>query len=146
MLNTPDGIVIRIQLLRAADYRPWPTEMRRIQQRYRDAAPATLRVPTLESFAAWKTATWMDRGAARDLYDLWALSNIGALNSQSAALFAEHGPTGSVPRSWMFGRAPTESVWRAQLSGQTRLTITADAALQAVRAAWASVPGEDWSA
>ena len=68
---TADGIAIRVQIgTRRARFEPWPTETREIEQRYRDAPPAILRVPTLLSFAGWKTAAWMDRGAARDLYDL----------------------------------------------------------------------------
>jgi len=142
---TADGVAINIQLLRGTRYEPWPTETREIQQRYCDAPPAILRVPTLLSFAGWKTAAWMDRGAARDLYDLWALDKVGALNAESAALFATHGPTSSPPRSWMFKRAPSAAEWQAQLAGQTRLTVTAAEALEAVRTAWAAAVGEDWS-
>jgi len=36
---TPDGIAIKIQLLRATYYEPWPTEMRSIEQRCRDVSP-----------------------------------------------------------------------------------------------------------
>ena len=115
---TPDGIAIQIQLLRGAGYEPWPTETREIEQRYRDAPPAILRVPTLLSFAGWKTAAWVDRGAARDLYDLWALDKVGALNPESAALFARHGSTSSPPRSWMFQRAP--SAWNGRRSSGDR--------------------------
>jgi hypothetical protein len=32
---TPDGIAIKIQLLRGTGYEPWPTETRKIEQRYR---------------------------------------------------------------------------------------------------------------
>ena len=142
---TPDGIAIKIQLLRGAGYEPWPTETREIEQRYRDAPPAILRVPTLQAFAGWKTAAWMDRGAARDLYDLWALDKVGALTAQSAALFATHGPTSSPPRSWMFKGAPSAAESQAQLAGQTRLTVTAAEALEAVRSAWAAAVGEEWS-
>jgi len=113
---TADGIAIQIQLLRGADYEPWPTETRQIEQRYRDAPPAILRVPTLLSFAGWKTAAWMDRGAARDLYDL----------------------------SWMFKRAPSAVEWQAELGGQTRLKVTAAEALDAVRTGWAVAAGKDW--
>ena len=142
---TADGIAIQIQLLRGSRYEPWPTESRQIKQRYRDAPPAILRVPTRLSFAGWKTAAWMDRGAARDLYDLWALDKVGALNPESAALFARHGSTSSPPRSWMFKRAPSALEWQVQLAGQTRLTVTAAEALEAVRTAWAAAVGEDWS-
>ena len=41
---TLDGIAIKIQLLSGARYEPWPTETREIEQRYRDAPSATLRV------------------------------------------------------------------------------------------------------
>lgn len=141
---TADGIAIQIQLLRGAGYEPWPTETREIEQRYRDAPPAILRVPTLLSFAGWKTAAWVDRGAARDLYDLWALDKVGALNPESAALFARHGSTSSLPRSWMFQRAPSAVEWQAQLGGQTRLKVTAAEALEAVRTGWAVAVGKDW--
>lgn len=119
--------------------------MRAIEQRYRDAPQATLRVPTLLSFAGWKTAAWMDRGTARDLYDLWALGNVGALNADAAALFAKHGPTSNPPRSWRFDRAPSEAEWRGQLGEQTRLTVSADDALEAVRSAWTEAVNEHWT-
>jgi len=96
---TPDGIAIKIQLLPRAHYEKWPTEIHEIEQRYRDAPPARLRVPTMSSFAGWKTVAWLQRLAARDLYDLWALSRVGALNAESAKLFAKHGPTNESPQS-----------------------------------------------
>jgi hypothetical protein len=99
----------------------------------------------LQAFAGWKSAAWMDRCAARDLYDLWALDKVGALTAESAALFAIHGPTCSPPRSWMFKGAPSAAEWQAQLAGQTRLTVTAAEALEAVRSAWAAAVGQEWS-
>lgn len=36
----------------------------------------------------------------------------------------------------MFDRAPTDAEWRAQLAGQTCLTVTAAEAVAAVREAW----------
>src|SRR5205809_2228 len=71
---TPDGLAVQIQILRADGYPRWPVERRAVEQRYADAAPAILTVPTAASFAAWKTATWADRHAPRDLFDLWAMS------------------------------------------------------------------------
>lgn len=70
----------------------------------------------------------------------WALSQVGALNDESARLFGKHGPTNGPPQSWMFRQAPTAAEWQAQLAAQTRLTITADEALQAVREAWTPAP------
>jgi hypothetical protein len=145
LIETMRGVVIKIQLLRGAHYEPWPTEERAINQRYSDAPPATLRVPTLAAFAGWKTAAWMDRGSPRDLYDLWALANIGALDAESAVLFTRHGPINKPPQPWMFTKAPTPAEWHAQLASQTRLSVSADEALQVVRAAWSTAMNEPWS-
>ena len=144
IVETPAGIAIRIQLLAGHGYRPWPTELRDIEQRYSDAPPAKLIVPTIESFAGWKTATWHDRGAARDLYDLWAIAAGGLINRAAAALFAKHGPTGTPPREFMFTKAPSENEWLAALSAQTCLDVTATDALRVVRRAWATAVGEQW--
>ncbi|MBC6450748.1 nucleotidyl transferase AbiEii/AbiGii toxin family protein [Actinokineospora xionganensis] len=72
-LRTADGLSVRVQLLDACqhhEFAAWPTERRLIEMRYSDIEPVELRVPTLASFARMKTVAWMDRGAARDLYDL----------------------------------------------------------------------------
>ncbi|MFE7415804.1 nucleotidyl transferase AbiEii/AbiGii toxin family protein [Rhodococcus sp. NPDC057529] len=55
-------------------------------QRYSDAPPARLLVPTLAAFAASKTATWCDRAAARDLWDLWALPHSSASTDPPAGI------------------------------------------------------------
>jgi hypothetical protein len=44
----------------------------------------------------------------------------------------------------MFDHAPSSAEWRSQLAGQTRLTVTADEALAAVRAGWAAAVDEKW--
>jgi hypothetical protein len=141
----PDGSAVKIQLLEGSHYEKWPTEIREIEQRYRDAPPAALRVPTLSAFAGWKMVAWLDRGAARDLYELWALSRVGALNDESASLFAKHGPTNGAPQAWMFRQAPSAAQWQAKLAAQTRLTVTADEALRAIRQAWTVDPDSDRS-
>jgi predicted nucleotidyltransferase component of viral defense system len=83
---------VRIQLLDRVGYSPWPTEKRPIVQRYTDAPPASLIVPTTASFAAWKTSTWADRSASRDLFDLWLLANRGAITSEAADRPHQVGP------------------------------------------------------
>lgn len=93
-------------------------------------------MPTLPAFAASKTATWTDRHAPRDLWDLWALNRVGAIDADAATLFRRYGPTNRPPALHMFDRAPTDAEWQAQLAGQTRLTVTAAEALGAVRKAW----------
>lgn len=138
VLLANDGqLAVRIQLLDHLGYPPWPTEFHPSEQRYADAGPAILRVPTAPAFAAWKTVAWHDRRAPRDLWDLWALAELGEITRHAAALFVAHGPIGNAPQPWMFTSAPTEERWQAQLGGQTRLTISAAEALQVVADAWA---------
>jgi len=138
VLRTVDGITVRVQLLGSTGYPPWPTEVRDLHQRYSDAPPARLRVFTRAAFAASKAVAWYDRAAPRDLYDLWALAGIGALDAEALDLWMRLGPTGRAPTSDMFATAPVEASWRAQLAGQTRLTVTPDEALDVVRSAWAA--------
>ncbi len=83
-LVTSDGLVVRVQLLSAQGYPPWPTAVHDIDQRYSDIARTRLRTPVRDSFAAWKTAAWFERRAPRDLYDLWALALAGALTTSAA--------------------------------------------------------------
>lgn len=64
------------------------------------------------------------------------LSRVGAIDADAAALFRRYGPTNKAPMQHMFDRAPTDAEWRAQLAGQTRLTVTAAESLAAVREAW----------
>ena len=144
VIEVGDNVSIKIQLLDGAHYSRWPVARRQLEQRYTDVPPAEMVVPTAESFAGWKTAAWHDRGTARDLYDLWALAIEGWLTAEAAELFAKHGTTGGPPRAFMFAQAPPERVWREQLAGQTRLTVSAADALAAVRAGWAAVLGDSW--
>lgn len=141
VLNTSAGWSLKIQLLSSADRTLWPVEHRALVQRYDDAPRAELQVPTLSAFAASRTATWHDRRAPRDLWDLWALNDIGAINSDAAELFRRLGPTNRVPGTYLFDVPPPEDVWRAQLAGQTRLTVTAAYALEQVREAWQAMSG-----
>ncbi|WP_445165895.1 nucleotidyl transferase AbiEii/AbiGii toxin family protein [Mycolicibacterium sp. Dal123E01] len=139
VLRTDDGLSVRVQLLSARQRVLWPTERHVVVQRYRDAPPADLEVPTLPAFAASKTATWADRHAPRDLWDLWALSQIGAIDEAAAELYRRLGPTGHPPSAYLFDRAPSESQWQTQLGGQTKLTVTGSEALTVVRGAWARI-------
>jgi predicted nucleotidyltransferase component of viral defense system len=136
VLISQDGLTVRVQLLGATGYPPWPTESREIVQRYSDAPPATLTVLTLPSFVAAKIMAWVDRATPRDLYDLWLLTQREAVDDTAAALFARHGQTGRPPSGDLFTTAPDETRWRQELSGQTRLEITAAEALDVVREAF----------
>lgn len=136
VLSTVDGLRVRVQLLSARHYPHWPTEVRALHQRYADARPARLRVPTLPAFAAAKTVAWADRRAPRDLFDLAGLARIGAINTEALRLYVAHGPTGQPPAGWLFDPPPEETGWQAELAAQTRLTLTADQAALQVRTAW----------
>lgn len=136
VLTLPDSITIRIQVLAHDGYEPWPRQWHDLEQRYSDAPPARLQVPALESFVAWKTVAWFDRRAPRDLWDLWALAEQDAITPAAAQLFVRHGPIGAPPQPHMFARPPTEDEWSRHLSHQTRLTVTAQEALLAVKTAW----------
>ena len=128
---------MRIQLLSARGRVPWPTERRTLEQRYRDAPTAELIVPTLPAFAASKTVTWADRRAPRDLWDLWALSRIGAIDATASELYRRSGRPISHPPTTSLKTAPTDAQWQTQLAGQTRSTITAAEALATVGDSWA---------
>jgi hypothetical protein len=135
--RTPDGVTVRLQLLDSLGYPRWPVHTVDLVQRYSDAPPARLTTPTPAAFAAWKTAAWFDRAAARDLYDLWALATIGQITAEAARLFVRYGPTNRPPDNGLFGKAPDEDRWRRDLGGQLRLEITAAEALEVVRVGWA---------
>jgi predicted nucleotidyltransferase component of viral defense system len=139
VLRSATGMVVRIQLLSARGRVLWPTERRPLEQRYRDAPAAELIVPTLPAFAASKTATWADRRAPRDLWDLWALSRIGAIDAEALELYRRFGPTNQPPGYYVFETPPSDAEWQSQLAGQTRLTVDAADALTVVRDAWARI-------
>ena len=116
-LVAPDGPVVRIQLL-DVDRQGWhemPTERRTLVRRYRDVPETVLTVPTLAAFAAMKTLAWVDRHAARDLYDLAGLATLGALDKEAAELFGA--ATGRPLAPHDFSRIPSD--WDISLQHQT---------------------------
>ncbi|NTY63381.1 nucleotidyl transferase AbiEii/AbiGii toxin family protein [Mycolicibacterium sphagni] len=141
IIRTSGGLTVRLQLLSSRDRIVWPTERRSLVQRYADTPAAELLVPTLPAFAASKTATWVDRHASRDLWDLWALNRLGAIDAAAEDLYRRYGPTNQPPAPRDFAWAPSEAEWQSQLSGQTRLTVSPEDSLRAVRDAWAQVSG-----
>jgi hypothetical protein len=135
----PSGPRVQIQLLPDGHYPAWPFERRELEQRYSDAAPAALLVPTLAAFVAWKTATYMDRRAPRDLWDLAALARLGAYTPEAADLFTTLGPLRSLPSSSTIPAAPAQPVWERDLAHQTRLMVTAEQARDAAVDAWTAL-------
>lgn len=146
VLHSAAGLSVKIQLLSSRSRTVWPAEIRNLEQRYSDAPPARLLVPTLPAFAAGKTATWHDRRASRDLWDLWALSTIGGIDSAAGGIYRRYGPTNRLPGQHLFDRPPHADDWNSQLAGQTRLTVTAPTALKVVREAWVRVSESEQAA
>lgn len=141
-IRTTSGTAVKIQLLSRLGRIIWPDARQPLVQRYSDAPAVDMMVPTLPAFAASKTATWHDRAAPRDLWDLWALNGIGAIDAEAGALYRQFGPTTHLPADDLFDRPPEEHRWQAQLAGQTCLTVSAAEAAAAVRAAWSLVRQE----
>lgn len=134
-----DATSLKVQLLSGIGRPRWPLEQRSLVQRYSDAPPATLNVLNRPAFVAAKAVAWCDRAAPRDLWDLWALAKIGAIEDVAAQLFRQFGPTNKPPSGEQFVNAPTAAEWHAQLAGQTRLDVTAHEALSVVRASWVAL-------
>ena len=131
-------VSIQIQLVSSEGYPSWPTEVVEIEQRYSDAPPAKLRVLTTAAFVASKLSSWSNRGAPRDLYDLWALADAGIIKAEAIALFAKHGPYTDVSKV-SFTRIPTDAEWKAALDHQCIPAVGPEVAARVVRAALASV-------
>jgi hypothetical protein len=138
----PSGSTIQIHLLPDGHYPLWPFESIELEQRYSDAGCAVLQVPTLPAFVAWKTTTYIDRRASRDLWDLAALAAVGAYTSEAADLFSRHGIFTSLPTESSLPPAPSEEIWQRDLAHQTPLNISAAEARSAVLQAWRDV-GDD---
>ncbi|QDP97348.1 nucleotidyl transferase AbiEii/AbiGii toxin family protein [Microlunatus elymi] len=132
-----DRIPIQIQLLSASGYPRWPTTVESVRQRYRDAPPALLPTLTPVAFAAAKTSAWYGRAAPRDLYDLWALAETGAIDAEATKLYRRHGPTTGNPADlFSINSAPTDRAWEAALAHQCRIRVGPDEAMRVVRTAW----------
>lgn len=126
------GVRIRIQLLSSLGYPAWPTEIAQIEQRYSDAPPARLRVLTAAAFVAAKLASWSDRAAPRDLYDLWALAEAGKIDREAVEMFGKLGPITSASNV-SFARRPTDAEWTAALGHQCVPQVGPEEAERAVR-------------
>jgi len=142
MLSTGTGAVIKFQLVDTDGRPPWPTTLQPILQRYPDAPPATLRVPTPDAAVAMKMSAWFDRRAERDLYDLWAMAVRGLVTPGALALYRRYGPSSRGPAASVFQPAPREAAWRAALGHQTILDVTAVEAADVVAGAWAAAGSE----
>lgn len=133
-----DATRIQIQLLSATAYPAWPTEIVDIEQRYSDAPPAKMRVLTPAAFVASKLASWNDREAPRDLYDLWALARLGKIDAEASEVFSKHGSYTSVSKV-SFTRPPSDGAWEAALGHQCIPAVTPAEAASIVQEAIAQL-------
>jgi len=136
LLVTPEGLSLRLQLLDLggghSSWNVWPTERRVLGSRYRDVPDATLTVPTLPAFAAMKLTAWIDRRAARDLFDLAALARLGAITGEVFDL--AESVLGYRPGRSTIPQVP-HGDWDAQLANQIADPRTAESCLADVYAA-----------
>ena len=139
ILRVAGSTQVQIQLPSSAGYPAWPTTTTAIEQRYSDAPPAELTVLTPAAFVAAKMSVWLDRKSPRDLYDLWALGNLGLINAEALDLFKRFGPTGKSPTPSMFADLPSEPRWENLLSHQRRTKIGPAEAAASVESWWASI-------
>lgn len=136
VMTTPRGPQLQLQLLPANHYPAWPFEHFDLQQRYADCEPARLMIPSLDAFIAWKTIAYVDRRAARDLWDLAALAAQGPFKENAGRLLTRFGQSSSLPTPSTFPAAPDQASWERDLAHQTRLSLTAEKAREAVLLAW----------
>jgi hypothetical protein len=54
----------------------------------------------------------------RDLYDLWGLAALDAVDGEARQLFLRYGQSGCDPPSWLFDRVPATSSWQRELGGR----------------------------
>lgn len=123
---------VQLQLLASEGYPAWPTELVDIEQRYSDASPALLRVLTPAAFVAAKLSSWSDRLAPRDLYDLWAMAEMGLFDSDAVRLFGRFGPYTSAAKV-PIAEIPSVAEWNAALGHQGIIRIGPQDAATVVR-------------
>jgi predicted nucleotidyltransferase component of viral defense system len=140
VLVTTADLRVRVQLIDHGDWARWPSEAVRIETRYSDiTSDVVLKVPTLQAFAAMKTLAWADRHAARDLYDLARLADLGALTPEAADLVRD--ATGASVQKYEFASLPSGLDWQSQLAHQTSELPSADWCLRVVRETYGKTLG-----
>jgi predicted nucleotidyltransferase component of viral defense system len=129
---------IQIQLINGLNYTPWPKQATPIQQRYQGIPTIQLTTYTIEGFVGAKTTAWCDRNTPRDLYDLWGLTQLGAINPDAAAVYRQFGPTGHPPNTDIFPkRPPTDQEWADALDPLCIPKVNPDQAYEQVVGTWA---------
>ncbi|CAN5311095.1 hypothetical protein BH11ACT1_BH11ACT1_19540 [soil metagenome] len=138
-----DDVTIKFQLVDTIGRATWPRERRAIHQRYSDAPPAALLVPTREAVVAMKLTAWIDRRASRDLYDLMAMAERDMITHGAFAVFGRFGQTTRPLAVRHFHNPPAEDRWVEDLGHQCRLAVTAVDAIARVGRALADIGALD---
>ena len=142
VMRVPSGPQLQLQLLPDDHYPAWPFHLVALPSRYSDCEPAELSIPTRDAFVAWKSSSFMDRRASRDLWDLATLAELDAFTPEAARLFTRFGPLSNLPSDSTIPEAPDQTRWERDLAHQTRLMITAEEARTRVVGAWSKLDGE----
>lgn len=123
---------VQIQVIsRRAEWVKLPVATIPVRLKYPDLPDSVeIAIPTVESFGAMKLVAYVDRGAARDLFDLRELSEHGALNEESIALAREL--LGRPVVKEEFKSYPTLDQWTVELERQVSDPGNPDQALHAV--------------
>lgn len=141
-ISRAEEVAVRIQLVeRDSSYAVYPSDDLEVRLRYADLPPSVqLNCPTLEGAAAMKLNAWADRGAARDLCDLYGLAKAGAITRQSLQIAAE--ASRPVQRhSFDLARLPSQREWSAALGNQMPDPPPPEESLQVVRQVLARLQG-----
>jgi hypothetical protein len=86
-----------------------------------------------------KASAWRDRHAARDLFDLRGLADLGAIDREAVALVTD--ATGVPIFRPDFQALPRDLAWTEQLAHQTRELPPPDECLALVREQWTRAAG-----
>lgn len=134
-LSCGSAIQVKVQVV-DSNSRGWqkvPVEITEIFQRYSDVPRTRLFVPTFDGFVAMKALAWFDRHAARDLFDLEALSRKGEVTENARELIQRlkgHRLTGAM----LDGKVAGD--WKQELASQTKLGKTERECLSRVLEWW----------
>lgn len=134
-LSCGSAIQVKVQVV-DSNSRGWqkvPVEITEIFQRYSDVPRTRLFVPTFDGFVAMKALAWFDRHAARDLFDLEALSRKGEVTESARELIQRlkgHRLTGAM----LDGKVTGD--WKQELFSQTKLEKTERECLSRVLEWW----------
>jgi predicted nucleotidyltransferase component of viral defense system len=140
LLNCDPSIKIKVQVLDAVS-RGWqkiPVKISQIHQRYSDVPQTKMHTPTFDGFVAMKALAWFDRRAARDLFDLGALSRVGAVTDVARDLIVDL--LGYQLSTSMMDRGVSGD-WQVELAHQTRLERTEEQCLAQVLDWWSAPSG-----